>query len=110
MGSGLSSNGEEAGMVLTGPEDELDEEDGADEDEDEDVCTGCFAEDEDEAESEDAVDEEKHLGRNEDVLADVDAVLELSERLRRRPAMLLRQEADADILSTTTAMTWIVVD
>lgn len=80
-------------MVLTGPEDE---EDGAEQDKV--VCTGCFDEDTDDAELEFAADEEKHLDRNDDVLADVEALLELSQRLRTRPATLLRQKVHADIV------------
>lgn len=42
MGNGLSSSGEEAGIVLTGPEEDFDEVDGADQDEDADDWTDCL--------------------------------------------------------------------
>lgn len=99
MGMGLSRKGDDAGMVLTDFEKEdedLDADDGDDEDEEEeDFWTDLQL---DEAESEEMVAEaEKHLERIKEELdwADVDdAGVEVSERLRKRPATLLRQELD----------------
>lgn len=99
MGNGLSSNGELAGMVLTGLAEALRADRdflvGAEDEVDVDEVVGS----EDEEASEIFAETEKHLGRgnNELACAEVDAGAEVSDRLRSRPVTLLRQLVEAAI-------------
>lgn len=104
MGMGLSSIGEEAGIVLTGF---LEEEDALEGAEDEGVGLGtAWLDDEAEEESDLVAVEEKHLARIDDEAAagcaDVDADVDVSERFRKRPATVLRQVLD-DAMSNDEA-------
>lgn len=99
IGSGLSSKGEEIGMVLGAFEVDFDVE-GEEEDEEDDDCTSRLEEEADAFET--VAEDEKHLdlARVELDCADVDE--DASERLRKRPATLLRQVVGAAILKRAT--------